>query len=526
MATKAVGNLAVNLIARTKGFTTGLQKATKRLKKFGAGIAASAKRIAKWSAALTAAAVGAFAVFTKQAFASIDTLAKVSDKLGITTENLAGLRHAAELTGVNITTLDMAIQRMTRRIAEAAMGTGEAKAAIAELGLDAQHLKKIGPGAAFREIAGAMSKVKDEGDKVRLSFKLFDSEGVALKNTLALGTAGLDAMQAEAEKLGLALSRVDAAQVEAANDAITRMKAIFKGFFQQVAIKLAPVIQAMADKFTEMADAGSGVGPAVERGFKKVVKAIGLMADAVHTIQLGFLKLKQIMLDVFAAAIRGSASATKGLVKFAGILPGTGILVKNSGIDKAGDIAIKASRAMADKAGDEFNQAVLKSPPSVAINKWVDDIAKKARDAAKKIGDKKSFGLFSKNLLGDASGGLKGLTSGIAGGIAEISRAGSKAKNAANIATLKASLLGTGFKQPAVSPATSAVASNSAGAALQRGSVEAFQATRFAKRGDDPMKKVADNTKQQLAEEKKANKTLDIIAGFLKPTSTGNLIPT
>jgi hypothetical protein len=48
---------------------------------------------------------------------------------------LQELRFAASLAGVEQQTLDMALQRFVRRVAEAANGTGEAKDALAQMGI-------------------------------------------------------------------------------------------------------------------------------------------------------------------------------------------------------------------------------------------------------------------------------------------------------------------------------------------------------------------------------------------------------
>ena len=48
---------------------------------------------------------------------------------------LQELRFAAKASGIEQQTLDMALQRFTRRAAEAAQGTGEAKDALAQMGM-------------------------------------------------------------------------------------------------------------------------------------------------------------------------------------------------------------------------------------------------------------------------------------------------------------------------------------------------------------------------------------------------------
>lgn len=272
--------------------------------------------------ALGTAAAGAFGVVVKSQFDAIDSLAKVSDKLGITTEKLAGLRHAAEQSGVAQNTLDTALQRMIRRTSEAAKGVGEAQGAIKELGLDAKALAALSPDQQFAKIAGAMTNVKGQSNKVRLAFKLFDSEGVALVNTLKLGTTGLDQMQKEAQSLGLAISRVEAAQIEAANDAVDSMQKAFVGVARTVAVRVAPVVTDVADQIREWTTQTTAFKSAIN-GVNVGGGALGKIADIVKVLKDGFLGLRAVVtktisfvvniFDKFAKTIAGYVRQFQGI---------------------------------------------------------------------------------------------------------------------------------------------------------------------------------------------------------------------
>lgn len=71
------------------------------------------------------AAVTGVAALAREQGRVIDSTAKFARMIGVSTESLVGLRHAASLSGVAANTFDTALQRMTRRTAEAAQGTGE-----------------------------------------------------------------------------------------------------------------------------------------------------------------------------------------------------------------------------------------------------------------------------------------------------------------------------------------------------------------------------------------------------------------
>jgi hypothetical protein len=73
------------------------------------------------------ATVGGLAALTDRTISAADAIGKTADKIGVGVEALQGLRFAAKASGVEQQTLDMALQRFTRRAAEAANGAGEAK---------------------------------------------------------------------------------------------------------------------------------------------------------------------------------------------------------------------------------------------------------------------------------------------------------------------------------------------------------------------------------------------------------------
>ena len=264
----------------------------KGLKKIGRAAGAITKGVAGAAAAGAAAGVAAMGALVASSLKSVDQLAKVSDKLGTTTEALSALQYAGELTGVKTETMNMALQRLTRRVSEASAGTGEAKDAIAELGLNAEVLDKMPLDEKMATLADAFEKVPTQADRVRLSFKLFDSEGVALVSTLMKGREGLSEFAREADHLGLSVSRVDAAQIENANDAVTRAKSVFTGLGNQLATSFSPLIQGVADAFRQSALDTEDFGSIGQRVVDALVKALGFLGDVVLGMQITWMELK------------------------------------------------------------------------------------------------------------------------------------------------------------------------------------------------------------------------------------------
>ena len=288
-----MANQNLNITIRAFDKTSkALSSASAGLRKVG-GAVLSAK-----TAIVGLVGAAGFGALIKQGLAAGDSLAKTADKIGVTTEALAGMRHAAELTGVSTETMDMALQRFTRRASEAAIGTGEAKGALQELGINAKELVKLPLDKQMEVVADAMGGLTTQSDRVRIAMKLFDSEGVALVNTLGGGSEALREMISEAETLGITLSRVETAQIEAANDSFTRAKGVITGLVNQISVNLAPVLQVLADGFTNSAVEANKLGNVGEQVADSLIQSFAYAKAGLHgfnivlkKMELGFVKI-------------------------------------------------------------------------------------------------------------------------------------------------------------------------------------------------------------------------------------------
>lgn len=256
------------------------------------------------TALIGVAGLAGLGFLVRSSLSATDQLAKTASKIGTTTEALSKLRFAADITGVATQTMDMALQRFTRRAAEAAKGTGEARNAIRELGINAQELVRLPLDQRMLVLADAFSGVENESDKLRLAFKLFDSEGAALVNTLGLGRDGLNALFKEAENLGLVLSGTAAKGVEDANDSLTRLGSLFRGITDQTVAALAPAIALLTETFKNFVLTGINDANGSVQKFAKTL-AIDILNAIASTLQ-GLESLVNGVIDTFNKIVAAS----------------------------------------------------------------------------------------------------------------------------------------------------------------------------------------------------------------------------
>lgn len=385
------GKVVVHVGAKVGALRSGMAKAGQVVRGFGRKVAAVRSKVLGLGTALIALAAGGGALFAiKKAFGDVDSLGKTADKIGITTEALAGLRHAGELSGVGMKELDKSLEFMVRNLGEAVSGSGTAVDALDRLGLSAGELVQLAPEVAVGRISDAMGGLSTHAEKVSTAVDIFGRSGAAMIDTLSGGSKALAETAAEADALGLAFSRFEVRQVELANDAMSRLKALFAGAFRTAAIKLAPVLGAVVTTLVELAKEGKGIGPFLAGGLKLAIKAAGFFGDALAALKFGYLKLRELAM----AAIN---SIVKGLGKLAGaldwILGSVGIDSELEGFMNGIGAATEASLGLARSSLEEF---LLEDLPSEKIDKFMRDVEKAAAETrAKLLRDSLAGGLSS-----------------------------------------------------------------------------------------------------------------------------------
>jgi len=301
-----MANQNLNFTITAKDLTRGT------FRKLNQSLGLVRKALFNFKVGLTAVAGAAgIGLLVKSSLQSIDTLGKTAQKLGVTSQALQKLRYASNLAGVETRTVDMAVQRFTRRLSEAANGTGEAKDALKELGLNAKELAKQPLDKQMLALADAFENVDDAGTQVRLGFKLFDSEAVGMINTLKGGSAALQQMFQEAEGLGFILSSSAVKGVEEANDAMMKLGTMFGGVRDQLTAALAPALRELVDlmrnKLVAAIEKAGGIKKfakelaiGVINLVEQVAKAIYRFAEQSQTVILGMVDAASVLASTFS----------------------------------------------------------------------------------------------------------------------------------------------------------------------------------------------------------------------------------
>lgn len=224
-------------------FSKNLGKAANTIKKVG--------KVAVGVGTAYIAASKAVDLFTESVANAIDPIAKFSHRIGISVDQLSKMQFVAGQAGLSATQFNLSVQRMTRRVAEAGVGLGEAQGALKELGINANEFKNLKLEDQFFLLAEKMKDVKSDSDQLRLAFKLFDSEGTAVLQMLKGGREAMEAYAKQAEKFGVVIDKRTAFVTEQYTDSLGNLSAAFKGVKIAIASELMPVLTDANNKFAD-----------------------------------------------------------------------------------------------------------------------------------------------------------------------------------------------------------------------------------------------------------------------------------
>ena len=248
-----IGSLIVNILAITKQFREGLGGARKDLKAFSLEAAIANKGTSILKGTLAGLFAGFTAKLTIDEFARVaqglDSVAKAAARVGISTQSLQGLK----LSGLDPARIEGGLTKMVKGIADAKHEAGTAGPVIKQLGLDLDSLSKLSTERQLAAIADRMLTVKSHAEKMRIAIKLFGDAGPDFLGLLSRGSGGLRALNDEAKQLGIAFSAEELAKVEAMNDALQRMKAVFGSVGEGMVISAAPSLTQAAKDLKDAA---------------------------------------------------------------------------------------------------------------------------------------------------------------------------------------------------------------------------------------------------------------------------------
>lgn len=217
--------------------------------------------------------VGSFTEFGKQ----MDLTSRRTD---IAVSDLSRLRYAADQTGTDFETLADAIKTFQEQIGAVKLGDAGTIDKLKAVGIDAKDFEGLDSQETFLRLADHISQIKDSAEQTRVAIELFGDSGYMLLPLFQKGSAGINELCREAEKLGLVM---DDAAIQKSRELETKMLAL-QGATSALGRSF---MEGLAEPLTTFAQGMSGVvkwvGGFIEQN-PRLVKAASATAVALTAV--------------------------------------------------------------------------------------------------------------------------------------------------------------------------------------------------------------------------------------------------
>lgn len=269
MASRSLGSLTVDLVAKIGGFTAGMSKAEREADKSSRAIQARMKKLAKGiEATFQLAAAGAVASFAvigagvKNAINAADALGKMSQRTGISVEALSRLEVAASQSDTSLESLQKGLIALGRAQLEARKGTAEQVALFKALRISMEDLERLSPDQLLKKIADVFQNTADSPEKAALAVKAFSEAGAELIPLLNGGSEQLERFDRLSDELGNTMSQETALAAAEFNDQLDLVKVGINGVWRDTATGLLPTLNKLAGDLND---------PQFREGFAAIV---------------------------------------------------------------------------------------------------------------------------------------------------------------------------------------------------------------------------------------------------------------
>lgn len=236
-----------------------------------------ARNVSAIGIAVTGAAVG-LGLVIKSAADAADAIQDSATAAGLAFEEYSRLTFAFKQNGADASSLNTAFRKLNVSIDEASKGSGTGADAFEQLGIKVTDAsgKVRSAESVLLEVSDAFAKMPEGATKAALAVDLFGRSGTAVIQTLNLGSEAISKYGAEAERLGLVLTRAEVIAGSDFNDALDKLTDTLNALRVRMALLAAPAFTQVFDALTELV---------AENRVELMALAQTLVADVLPVIQ-------------------------------------------------------------------------------------------------------------------------------------------------------------------------------------------------------------------------------------------------
>lgn len=304
MASRGLGTLTLDLVAKTGGFVAGMDKAERSSKKWRRQVERDLEKASsaiKIGAGVAVAALGAMVVQTANSAREIQNLSRLANS---TPEQFQRLAYGARQFGIEQDKLSDILKDVNDRIGDFAATGGGPMADFFEniaplVGVTADDFARLSGPEALQLYVKSLEDANLSQADMTFYMEAIASDATALIPLLKDNGREMRTLGDEAERVGAVLSDVEIGQLEEMRRSFDQLAGAAEGVRNQVAIAAIPAIQDMLDLLTDPGTIESAqvLGNAIVSSINAVISAVD-----------GAIKVTQFLAEELAAMTAGAAA--------------------------------------------------------------------------------------------------------------------------------------------------------------------------------------------------------------------------
>jgi hypothetical protein len=278
MASKSLGTLTLDIVAKTGGFVAGMDKAERSSAKWKREVQKNMDAAGKAVGAVSAVAVGAMAVWIKSSIntaAEIQNLAKVANT---STTEFQKFAAGARTVGIENDKLADILKDVNDKVGDFLVtGGGELKeffeSVAPKVGVTAEQFRNLSGPQALGLYVDTLEKAGANQQEMTFFLEAIANDATLLAPLLRNGAKEMRGLADEAQNLGLILSEETIAGAKQFNDDLDLLGRVAGGVGQQIAAELLPDLLELTNTLRDpqTAKAAADMAKAVVGSFTTII---------------------------------------------------------------------------------------------------------------------------------------------------------------------------------------------------------------------------------------------------------------
>lgn len=301
MATRSLGTLTLDLIAKIGGFEKGMDKAEKRTQKWRAEVKRNVEAAGKAFAAGATVVTGALAAMTVSAANNAKDIQNLAQVANTGAEDFQRYAYAAKSVGVEQDKLADIFKDTSDKVGDFLQTGGGALADFFEniapqVGVTAEQFRDLSGPQALGLYVDSLEKANLSQNEMTFYLEAIASDATLLLPLLRNNSGELNRLASEADQLGTVLSDIELAQLADVRQNIDKLGAAYNGLQNDVALGLTPAIKELTgllsdpetiESATALANGIAGAFVAATNAISNTVQVTKFLAEEAASITAG-----------------------------------------------------------------------------------------------------------------------------------------------------------------------------------------------------------------------------------------------